>query len=121
MTLAGYGLSGTPLTCKPAAQRTPASTSESNPPHLPSTRTGNSHVLQVTPVTPTPLFESAPTIPDTRVPCQELSDTSQPSNSGVSASAAVTQSPGSEGSESRPLPSLAVRNVLPPASAEIKS
>src|SRR6266853_2783864 len=70
--LAGYGLSGTPLTWMPAAHSIPAMMSESRPPHLPSTRTGSSHGLQVRPAIPVPLLLSAPRSPDTRVPCQEL-------------------------------------------------
>jgi len=48
----------------------------------------------------------APRIPAVRVPCQVLLVTVQPENCVVFASAAVTQSPGSEASESRPPPSL---------------
>src|SRR6187397_2510677 len=38
-TRAGVGLAGTPATGNPTAQRMAATMSESNPPHLPSTRT----------------------------------------------------------------------------------
>ena len=59
-------------------------------------------------------------IPDTRVPCHELSATSQSVNGAADVSAVEIQSPGSEGSLSRPLPSFAVLNV-PPASGDTKS
>ncbi len=39
---------------------------------MPSTRTCSSHPLQVIPAMPTPLLPSAPSTPETRVPCQEL-------------------------------------------------
>ena len=57
---------------------------------------------------PMPLLDSAPTIPDTWVPCHEESSTVQPVKVEEAASADEIQSPGSEGSASRPPPSLAV-------------
>lgn len=89
----------------------PASTSELNPPHLPITRTGRIHPFQVIPATPTPLFVSAPMIPETRVPCHELSEVSVQLLELELVSSVVTQSPGSEGSASRALLSFAVKNV----------
>jgi hypothetical protein len=58
---------------------------------------------------PRPLFALAPMTPATWVPCQELSDSPQFSKAPPFSpfSAAVTQSPGSEESLSRPPPSLA--------------
>src|SRR4051812_14984993 len=106
-TRAGVGLSATPLTCKPAAQRMPARMSLSMPPHLPSTRTGRMNEFQLSPATPAPLLVSAPIIPDTRVPCQLLSPFVQPDSAEFDLSLSLTQSPGSEGSASRPSPSLA--------------
>jgi hypothetical protein len=58
------------------------------------------------PATPIWSLVMAPRIPAVRVPCQLLLVTVQPENCEVLASAAVTQSPGSEASESRPPPSL---------------
>ena len=52
--------------------------SESQPPHLPSTRIGKIFGFHVTPVTPIELSDAAPMIPATRVPCQELFSTSHP-------------------------------------------
>ena len=84
--------------------------SESKPPHLPRARAGRIHGFQVIPVTPSELFDSAPMIPETRVPCHELFEAPQLVNGPLLAllSADVTQSPGSVGSESRPLPSFAI-------------
>src|SRR6267143_3621818 len=87
----------------------PAAMSESRPPHLPSTRTGSSHALQVHPAIPLPLLLSAPRSPDTRVPCQELFPAVPPLHSGLLRSAWVTQSPGSEASASCASPSLATK------------
>src|SRR5882762_969327 len=120
--LAGYGLFGTPLTGMPAAHSMPVTMSESRPPHLPSTRTGSSHALQVTPAIPVPLLLSEPSSPDTRVPCQELGigkvlPVGRLAHSGCLESAWVTQSPGSEASASWASPSLATKvsemNVYP--------
>src|SRR5256885_920060 len=95
----------------------PAMMSRSVPPHLPSTRTGKSHALQVMPAMPTPLLLTAPRMPETRVPCQELLAVVPPLHSGLLRSAWTTQSPGSEASASRASPSLATKasemNVYP--------
>src|ERR1700730_3171226 len=106
---AGYGLFGTPLTGMPGAHSMPATMSASRPPHLPSTRTGSSHALQVTPAIPVPLLLSAPRSPDTRVPCQELFPAVPALHSGLLRSAWMTQSPGSEASASCASPSLATK------------
>ena len=82
--------------------------SESKPPHLPSTRTGMTRTVRPTLAMPTPLLVAAPISPSVCVPCHELLVASQPS---VPASPAVTKSPGSEASASRPLPSLALVNT----------
>jgi len=107
--LAGWGLSGTPGTGKPAAHRMPARMSESRPPHLPSTRTGSRRAPQVPPAMPALLLVLAAIMPATRVPCQELLLVSQLANSGRFLSALVIQSPGSDGSGSRPLLSFATK------------
>ncbi len=112
MTLAGLGLAGTPLTETPAAQRMPSTTSDSQAPHLPDTRTGRILAFQLTPATPVPLLLAAAISPAMKVPCQELGSTVQPANWAVAASALLTQSPGSAASASRPLPSLAVATSL---------
>src|SRR3954469_8320838 len=80
MICAGFLLSGTPLTCRPAAQRMASRMSESTPPHLPSTLTGRIFGCQLIPVMPVALFESAPRMPATRVPCHELFSPVQPEN-----------------------------------------
>src|SRR6266853_1107307 len=87
----------------------PVTMSESRPPHFPSTRTGSSHALRVTPAIPVPLLLSAPSSPDTRVPCQELFATIAALHSGLLRSAWMTQSPGSEASASCASPSLATK------------
>src|SRR5882757_6860658 len=107
MIWAGCVLSGTPATCRPAAQRMASRMSESAPPHLPRTRTGRIFGSHVIPVMPVALLDSAPRIPATRVPCHELFSTVQPWNFVVAASAVVIQSPGSDASASLPSPSLA--------------
>ena len=111
MTRAGDGFAGTPGTSRPAAQSIPAWMSESNPPHFPSTRTGNTRTLRPTLAMPMPLFVKAPMRPLVCVPCHELSSAPKehPSKKppGSLTSASVSQSPGSEGSGSRPSPSLA--------------
>src|SRR5882757_903642 len=104
MIWAGLALSGTPVTCRPAAQRMASRMSESTPPHLPSTRTGRIFGCQVIPVIPVALFERAPRIPATRVPCHELFSTVHPEKAVVAASAVVIQSPGSDASASLPSP-----------------
>ena len=115
-TRAGFGLAGTPATARPAAQRMPAMMSESNPPHLPSTRTGSTRTLRPTLAMPMPLPVSAAMRPLVCVPCHELSSAaSLQSSNGPPAcvtSASVSQSPGSEGSASRPSPSLATSTSL---------
>ena len=105
--MAGLGLSGTPATEMPADQRIAAWMSESVPKHLPSTRTGSTLTPGAAPAMPMPSLAAAPTRLAVLVPCQELFSTVQPLNLAVPASAAVTQSPGSLGSASRPSPSLA--------------
>ncbi len=129
---AGVGLAGAPATWSPAAQRMPARMSLSTPPHLPSTRTGRMNEFQEIPVIPAVLLASAPIIPATRVPCQELPVTSQLRNGEPMAflSESLIQSPGSEGSESRPPLSLAWSvpetksnpgSSFPPASPRLRS
>jgi hypothetical protein len=99
-------------TDNPAAHSIPAMMSESYPlPPLPSARTGRIQAPQVIAAMPMPLLLSAPMMPTTRVPCQELGATVSLANSGFCWSVAVTQSPGSEGSGSQPSPSLAIRYV----------
>ena len=78
ITLAGFGLVGTPLTGRPAAQRMPSTTSDSQAPHLPDTRTGRIFAPQLTPATPRPLLVSAAIWPAMKVPCQLLSSAGQP-------------------------------------------
>ncbi len=107
ITRAGYGLAGAPSTGTPPAQSIAAMMSESVPPHLPSARTGSTQPFHVVPAIPRALFETAPTMPATRVPCHELSSGALPLNGPDAASAADTQSPGSDGSASQPSPSLA--------------
>src|ERR1700730_7041404 len=70
------------------------------------------------PATPRPLSVDAPRMPMTRVPCQELSVGAPfgppqvaAGNSTFFSSAALIQSPGSEGSGSQPSPSLAIKKV----------
>src|SRR4051812_37270375 len=115
MIWAGLVLSGTPVTCRPAAQRMASRMSELTPPHLPRTRTGRIFGCQVIPVIPVALFDKAPRMPATRVPCHELFSTVQPEKVLPAASALVTQSPGSEASGS--LPSLS----FPIVGSETKS
>jgi hypothetical protein len=59
---------------------------------------------------PMPLWVAAPIRPAVWVPCQELSCTSQsPNAAGLAVlSASLIQSPGSDGSASRPSPSFEV-------------
>ena len=61
---------------------------------------------------PRPSSVAAPTRLLVAVPCQELLDASQPVKVPRPASAALTQSPGSLGSASRPSPSLATVALL---------
>src|SRR5882724_12221550 len=121
--LAGYGLIGTPLTGKPADHRIASRISESYPPHFPNTRTGRIQDSQVVPAIPMLLLVAAPINPDTRVPCQELFSIVHFEKKGCCWSLLSIQSPGSVGSPSRPSPSFAVRNELPPElpSAAMKS
>src|SRR5262245_61183917 len=106
-TRAGVALAVVPETDRPAAQRMPARMSLSVPPHLPSTRTGRTNEFQDMPVMPAELFDRAPIIPETRVPCHELAEVRQLVKMRLFRSASVIQSPGSLGSESRPSLSLA--------------
>ena len=69
---------------------------------LPSTRTGRILACQLMPATSRLLSELAPMVPATWVPCQLLGWAGW-----VPHSLAAIQSPGSEGSLSRPPPSLA--------------
>ena len=66
---------------------------------------------------PTPLLVVAAIRPAVWVPCQLLSPTAQsaPENTGLALSAWVMQSPGSEASLSRALPSLAEEKLVPEA------
>ena len=130
MIRAGYGFDGAPSTGTPPAHSIAARMSESEPPHLPSARTGRIQPFQPSPAMPRELFASAPMIPATRVPCQELSPCWQEPNTPLDASAAVTQSPGSEGSGSQPSPSFALPesrmkskpgSSLPPSLARSRS
>src|SRR5256885_1400194 len=107
MMRAGFVLIGTPETGNPAAHIIPARMSESNPPHLPSTRTGRIFACHDNPATPRELLDAAPRMPVVRVPCQELICVSQLLNWELAVSVESTQSPGSEASASRPPPSLA--------------
>src|SRR5438270_14057221 len=54
-TRAGLALAGTPGTAPPEPQTIASAMSDVYPPHLPSTRTGNSLLTQFTPATPWPL------------------------------------------------------------------
>ena len=101
MTSAGFGLAGTPATVPPAAHTTASAMSDSEPPHLPSTRMGWIFAFGATPTTP---WESATaaTVPATWVPCHEESEAP-----AVPHSPAAYQSPSSRGLESRPPPSRA--------------
>src|SRR5439155_2405351 len=108
MTRAGLGLGGTPGLDSPAAQYMPSTISSTSAPHLPATRTGSTRPCWLMPATPTPLLVAAAIRPAMIVPCQVLLVTSQSLNSGLLAfSLEVTQSPGSDGSVSRPPPSFA--------------
>ena len=112
---AGVGLSGTPSTCSPAAQRSAARMSESRPPHLPSTRSGSTRTPRPTLAMPMPLSVSAATRLDVRVPCQELlrcTSQSPKLPGSASFSAWVRKSPVSVGSASRPSPSPAAAGLL---------
>src|SRR5688572_7495309 len=90
----------------PAAQRMPARMSESRPPHLPSTRTGSTQTFQPNPAMPTELLVRAPTMPETRVPCQLLDEVLQEESSAFERSLSSNQSPASEASAAQSLPSL---------------
>src|SRR5215469_13237285 len=112
MILAGWGLLGTPLTATPAAQSMPERMSESEPPQTPSARTGRIWVFQVMPAMPSMLLAMAPSIPATRVPCQELTEvcvTPAFLQAVWLRSALLTQSPGSEASVPGQLVLLAVK------------
>ncbi len=127
---AGYGFVGAPSTGMPADQSIAATMSESKPPHLPRTRTGRIQPFHPRPDTPSALLLRAAMIPETRVPCQELSLAWQPLSGSDEASLLVTQSPGSEASRSQLSPSFAIfRSVMksypgnsrPPAPASARS
>ena len=111
-TRTGFGLRGTkppdPLaTSNPAAQRMPSTMSTTSAPHLPATRTGTTRPFQLMPAPPTVLLVAAASRPAMSVPCHELFSTAQSANSvgWAALSAALTKSPGSLGSGSRPSPS----------------
>ena len=72
ITCAGCGFAGTPGTTSPPAQAMPSAMSESQPPHLPSTRTGSSFACQSRPAMNRVLLALARTTPATAVPCQLL-------------------------------------------------
>ena len=95
ITRLGVGFSGTPGTVPPEAQVMPATMSEVQPPPVPSTRTCWTLTSGATPTTPIPLLPIALIVPATCVPCQLLL-------------LQEVQSPGSDGSASRLVPSLAV-------------
>ena len=63
MIRAGYGFDGAPSTGTPPAHSIAARMSESEPPHLPSARTGRIQPFQPSPAMPRELFASAPMIP----------------------------------------------------------
>src|SRR6202171_929858 len=112
ITCAGVLFGGTPGTERPAAHATPSRMSENVPPHLPSTRIGRIFADQSMPAVQALSLPLAPITAETAVPCQLLSSTEQSwPRSGPSMSAWVTQSPGSDASGSRPLPSLASKGV----------
>ena len=75
---AGFGLVGTPVTARPAAQRMASAMSLVEPPHLPSTRTGKILTPDAMPATPMALSDLAAMVPDTCVPCHELLLAPQP-------------------------------------------
>src|SRR5688572_3916584 len=102
MTFAGVGFAVTPLTVPPEAQVIASAMSASEPPHLPSTRTGWIFALNATPATPFALFVTAAIVPATCEPCHDEFDAY-----GTPHSFAANQSPWSCGFESRPLPSRA--------------
>ena len=102
ITRAGVALAGAPATVPPEAQVIASAMSEVYPPHLPSTRTGCTRALNAMPATPAALLVLAAIVPATWVPCQLESLAGSP----TAHSPAATQSPGSEGSLSRAVPSL---------------
>src|ERR1700688_1767495 len=96
----------------PAAHMIAAAMSDTRPEHLPIARTGSTMVLGATPAMPMPLLVSAPTMPATLVPCQELlAIVVQPAwmNSVWAISVRSSQSPGSDAPACQPWPSLANR------------
>jgi hypothetical protein len=117
MTRAGFALAVPRTVGSPAAHRIAAAMSLDEPPHLPSTRTGSTFTPGAMPLIPVLLPWRATIVPVTCVPCHELSllpsalSPPQLSSSPPAAvpwsSAAVIQSPGSDGSASQPLPSFA--------------
>ena len=108
MTRAGFGFGGTPATGTPAAHSMPSRMSSKVPPHFPSARTGSILAFQSRPAMPTPLSELAAMRPLTNVPWKKLGSAGAPSPHSLS----PVPSPGSLGSESRPLPSLAITGSL---------
>lgn len=106
-TLAGLVLVGTPDTDNPADQLIASAISEVVPPHFPKARTGRIFEFQLMPATPVLLLLAAPIVPAVCVPCQELSAAML-----LPHSLAITQSPGSLGSLSRPPPSFATLVIL---------
>jgi hypothetical protein len=82
------------------------------PPHLPSTRTGTTLASGAVPAMPRLLLVAPATRLAVAVPCQLLEEAPQSEKVPVRVSASVTQSPGSLGSASRPLPSLATVALL---------
>ncbi len=104
ITRAGDVLVGAPATGSPTAHSRPAVTSSNVPPHLPSTRTGTILAFQSMPAIPAPLLVLAAMIPLTKVPCQLLGLAGKSCRRILRRRVA---SPGSEGSLSRPPPSLA--------------
>src|SRR5688572_8435895 len=102
ITSAGLAFAGTPLTVPPEDQMIASAMSDSEPPHLASTRAWMMRALCAVPATPVALLVSAATVPATWVPCQlELEPV------GCPHSLAAYQSPWSCGLLSRPLPSRA--------------
>ena len=130
ITFAGFALTGNPSDAQvplagaaPDDHRIASVMSDPKPKHLPSARTANILASYATPGMPTALLPTAAIVPATCVPCQELLRSEQVSKIGLALSSALIQSPGSEGSASRPSPSLATRNPVPVArsSAPTKS
>src|SRR5512135_1149995 len=73
MTRAGVAFAGTPGTGSPADHLIASAMSDSDPPHLPSARTGCTRTFHAMPAMPMPLFAVAAATPAMCVPCQLLS------------------------------------------------